>query len=57
MFIRENIKNWILQECAESGRPEDFFDVVVDVVGEIQEESSVDPEQYWQGVVDEIFPK
>jgi hypothetical protein len=34
-FFYENIKNWIIKECLESGDPENFFYNIYDIVNEI----------------------
>ena len=31
-FLLDNIANWLMKECFESGDPENFFDNILDIV-------------------------
>lgn len=41
-FFLDNIKEWIIKECMESGDPDNFFTNVLDMVEEL------DIERPWQ---------
>jgi hypothetical protein len=47
-FFYENIRNWVIAECIESGDPESFFSNLYSIVYDLQDEVE-NNKPFWYG--------
>lgn len=45
-FFKSNIRRWLIKECLESGRADEFFEALREIVDEIDTER--DEADFWE---------